>query len=128
MPIPIKPIIEVLKPYAKQAAEYAATYVIEEGVKKYLKRKKRKKRRRTTSKRNKKYLPFFVVIYFTQISPPPSRPTLRVCSQLRGWRGITILGFLPNSPPGLCHTSLTFRARWAGRRLARRRQDMLCCP
>jgi hypothetical protein len=43
MPIPIKPIIEALKPYAKQAAEYAATYVIEEGVKKIFEKKEKKK-------------------------------------------------------------------------------------
>ena len=34
MPIPIKPIVEVLKPFAKQAAEAAATFVIQEGIKK----------------------------------------------------------------------------------------------
>lgn len=34
MAIPIKPIIELLKPFAKQAAEAAATLVVEEGIKK----------------------------------------------------------------------------------------------
>jgi len=43
MPIPIKPIIEVLKPYAKQAAQSVATYVIEEGVKKIFEKKEKKK-------------------------------------------------------------------------------------
>ena len=51
MAIPIKPVVELLKPFAKQAAEAAATFVIQEGIKRYLKRKKRR-----TSKRNKKYL------------------------------------------------------------------------
>lgn len=43
MPIPIKPIIEVLKPYAKQAAEAAATLVIEEGIRKIFEKKEKKK-------------------------------------------------------------------------------------
>lgn len=42
MPIPIKPIIEVLKPYAKQAAEAAATFVIQEGIKKIFEKKETK--------------------------------------------------------------------------------------
>ena len=51
MPIPIKPIIEALKPYAKQAAEYAATYVIEEGVKKIFEEKEKKEKKKNNKQK-----------------------------------------------------------------------------
>lgn len=46
MPIPIKPIIEVLKPFAKQAAEAAATLVVEEGIKKIFEKKEAKNKQK----------------------------------------------------------------------------------
>jgi len=46
MPIPIKPIIEVLKPFAKQAAEAAATFVIQEGIKKIFEKKETKNKQK----------------------------------------------------------------------------------
>jgi hypothetical protein len=46
MPIPIKPIVEVLKPFAKQAAEAAATFVIQEGIKKIFEKKETKNKRK----------------------------------------------------------------------------------
>ena len=46
MPIPIKPIVEVLKPFAKQAAEAAATCVIQEGIKKIFEKKETKNKQK----------------------------------------------------------------------------------
>ena len=46
MPTPIKPIVEVLKPFAKQAAEAAATFVIQEGIKKIFEKKETKNKRK----------------------------------------------------------------------------------
>jgi hypothetical protein len=46
MPIPIKPIVEVLKPFAKQAAEAAATFVIQEGIKKIFEKKETKNKQK----------------------------------------------------------------------------------
>ena len=46
MAIPIKPIIELLKPFAKQAAEAAATLVVEEGIKKIFEKKETKNKQK----------------------------------------------------------------------------------
>ncbi|WP_315293345.1 hypothetical protein [Hoylesella loescheii] len=46
MAIPIKPIIELLKPFAKQAAEAAATLVVEEGIKKIFEKKEAKNKQK----------------------------------------------------------------------------------
>ena len=46
MAIPIKPIIELLKPFAKQAAEAAATLVVEEGIKKIIEKKEAKNKQK----------------------------------------------------------------------------------
>ena len=46
MGIPIKPIIELLKPFAKQAAEAAATLVVEEGIKKIFEKKEAKNKQK----------------------------------------------------------------------------------
>lgn len=46
MAIPIKPIIELLKPFAKQAAEAAATFAIEEGLKKIFEKKETKNKQK----------------------------------------------------------------------------------
>ncbi len=51
MPIPIKPIIEVLKPYAKQAAQSVATFVIEEGVKKIFEKKEKKEKKKNNKQK-----------------------------------------------------------------------------
>ena len=46
MAIPIKPVIELLKPFAKQAAEAAATFVIQEGIKKIFEKKETKNKQK----------------------------------------------------------------------------------
>ena len=46
MAIPIKPVIELLKPFAKQAAEAAATLVVEEGIKKIFEKKEAKNKQK----------------------------------------------------------------------------------
>lgn len=46
MAIPIKPIIELLKPFGKQAAEAAATLVVEEGIKKIFEKKEAKNKQK----------------------------------------------------------------------------------
>ena len=46
MAIPIKPIIELLKPFAKQAAEAAATLVVEEGIKRIFEKKEAKNKQK----------------------------------------------------------------------------------
>ncbi|EEX53739.1 hypothetical protein HMPREF6745_0853 [Prevotella sp. oral taxon 472 str. F0295] len=46
MAIPIKPVIELLKPFAKQAAEAAATLVVEEGIKNIFEKKEAKNKQK----------------------------------------------------------------------------------
>ena len=46
MAIPIKPVVEFLKPFAKQAAEAAATFVIQEGIKKIFEKKETKNKQK----------------------------------------------------------------------------------
>ena len=46
MAVPIKPVVEVLKPFAKQAAEAAATFVIQEGIKKIFEKKEAKNKQK----------------------------------------------------------------------------------
>ena len=46
MAVLIKPVVEVLKPFAKQAAEAAATLVVEEGIKKIFEKKEAKNKQK----------------------------------------------------------------------------------
>ncbi|KDR52709.1 hypothetical protein [Hoylesella loescheii] len=46
MAITIKPVVELLKPFAKQAAEAAATFVIQEGIKKIFEKKETKNKQK----------------------------------------------------------------------------------